>query len=118
MGNTLNVASVNAADLIYPITEQTPQHHKVHERRNFNDEIPPECPMHKEQQPKKNVSECPMNHGKDSDINPLNMVRIELKRREFLFILCNGNFVLLYCEIVDASCKPTTCTRSAVSSAY
>lgn len=74
MGNTLNVASVNAADLIYPITEQTPQHHKVHERRNFNDEIPPECPMHKEHQPKKNVSECPMNHGKDSDINPLNMM--------------------------------------------
>ncbi|CAH1644224.1 unnamed protein product [Spodoptera littoralis] len=39
---------------------------------------PPECPMHQKTEPKpvetKRPSECPVQHGKDSDVNPYNMM--------------------------------------------
>lgn len=76
MGNTLTVASVNATELIIPVTEGTITKPKSHVGKNFDGEPPPECPMHKPaQKPEKFVSECPIDHMKDSDVNPLNMVR-------------------------------------------
>ena len=76
MGNTLTVASVNAVDLIVPVTEQNISKPISHLGKKFDGEPPPECPMHKPaQQPTNFVSECPIDNVKENDINPLNMVR-------------------------------------------
>lgn len=46
---------------------------------------PPECPMHQKTEPKpaetKRPSDCPVQHGKDSDVNPYNMVSVKVKSR-------------------------------------
>ena len=90
MGNTMTVASVNAADLIVPVTEGTITKPKSHFGKHFNEEPPPECPMHKPAQQEKFISECPMDQMKDSDINPLNMVRnLNYITRYSLFYLSN-----------------------------
>lgn len=75
MGSSLSIASVNAADLIVPVSGETISKPKSHMNKKYDGEPPPECPMHTpSQQPAKHVSECPIDHVKDSDVNPLNMM--------------------------------------------
>lgn len=76
MGNTVSAAEIAAAQIVHPndpIDELSPykHHHHSFDRKNYSDEIPEECPMHKKKQPA--ASECPVQHD-SKDINPLNMV--------------------------------------------
>lgn len=67
MGNTVSAAEMAATQIVHPNTP-------VHDHSKFaqyGKDIPPECPMHK----KLSASECPINPG-NSDLDPLNMVRI------------------------------------------
>lgn len=77
MGNALTTASVSAADVIVPVSQQIikPESHRT---KQYRDEPPPECPMHKSGQLNtiNYVSECPIDKMDESEINPLNMVRI------------------------------------------
>lgn len=77
MGNALTTASVSAADVIVPVSQQIikPESHRP---KQYQDEPPPECPMHKSGQLNtiNYVSECPIDKMDESEINPLNMVRI------------------------------------------
>lgn len=79
MGNALTTASVSAADVIIPVSQQIikPDSHKADK---YQGEPPPECPMHKSGQLNtiSYVSECPIDKMDESEINPLNMVCIML----------------------------------------
>lgn len=75
MGNALSTASVLAADVIIPVSQQIsmPDSHRI---KGYDCEPPPECPMHKPNQSNVTnyVSECPIDKMDESEINPLNMV--------------------------------------------
>lgn len=75
MGNALTAASVSAADVIVPISQQIakPESHRTKE---YHGKPPSECPMHKLDQLNTidYVSECPIDKMDESQINPLNMV--------------------------------------------
>lgn len=77
MGNALTTASLTAADVIVPVSQQIakPESHRIKE---YKGEPPPECPMHKSGQLNtiNYTSECPIDKMDESDINPLNMVCI------------------------------------------
>lgn len=94
MGNALTTASVSAADVIVPVSQQIikPESHKTEKYRG---EPPSKCPMHKSGQLNtiNYVSECPIDKMDINEINPLNMVRIRLN------LLCLVNKYLL-CLIV------------------
>lgn len=80
MGNTLTSASIAATKVISPVSQESIPESKQHVHKTFEGEPPPECPMHKpktEQPAAIGASECPIAHGND-DINPLNMVSIDL----------------------------------------
>lgn len=75
MGNTVSAAEVAATQIIHPLKHDQTEHNlpKTHPKIDYKafspNDIPAECPMHKEQTQQK--SECPVQHDK---INPLNMV--------------------------------------------
>jgi len=75
MGNAVTTASVSAADVIVPISQQIvkPESHRT---KKYQGEPPSECPMHKSSQLNtiNYVSECPIDKMDESEINPLNMV--------------------------------------------
>lgn len=75
MGNALTTASVSAADVIVPISQQISKP-KSHRTKNYQGEPPLECPMHKSGQLNTidYVSECPIDKMDESEINPLNMM--------------------------------------------
>ncbi|XP_062540244.1 holocytochrome c-type synthase [Armigeres subalbatus] len=91
MGNTVSAAELIASNIVYaeaaaPSAAATaptslPKGHPpvgdMHKMASGGASPPPECPMHKKDQPPKEkpilVSECPVKHD-DSDINPLNMM--------------------------------------------
>lgn len=71
MGNTVSAAEIAATRIIHPVHEEKSppmDHHKMNLKSYAQQDIPPECPMHK---PVKKQSECPVNHD---EISPLNMV--------------------------------------------
>lgn len=76
MGNALTTASVSAADVIAPLSQQITKP-EFHGTKTKQSEPPPECPMHKSG--KFNTisytSECPIDRMDESEVNPLNMVR-------------------------------------------
>lgn len=77
MGNALTAASVSAADVIAPLSQQItkPEYHGTKDKQI---KPPPECPMHKSDQFNtiNYTSECPIDKMDESEINPLNMVPI------------------------------------------
>ncbi|KAF7385666.1 hypothetical protein HZH66_011508 [Vespula vulgaris] len=80
MGNTLTSASVSAADVIMPIQHSSNQQLSksiIYESDKFQNVPPPECPMHiktNQQSSKTSISECPIDHMSENEINPLNMM--------------------------------------------
>jgi len=96
MGNTVSAAELAATQIIHPNVSETSPNKPSNEtteaaRRKALDahmaamerlkqqggspvEIPKECPMHVSNQVEKRKSDCPVQHGGESDINPLNMM--------------------------------------------
>lgn len=76
MGNLMTSVSVSAADAIAPISTKGIIKPETHTVDKYKGEPPPECPMHKPVQKNINnhVSECPISHMDEKDINPLNMM--------------------------------------------
>lgn len=77
MGNALTTASVSAADVIVPLSQEIAKS-ESHGVKDKQIQPPPECPMHKSDQfnTTNYASECPIDKMDESEINPLNMVRI------------------------------------------
>ncbi|XP_043257514.1 holocytochrome c-type synthase [Colletes gigas] len=76
MGNVLTSA-VSAADVIITVPQQEISKSIYHHGTNkFEGEPPPECPMHKpaKKESPKYTSECPVDHTREDEINPLNMM--------------------------------------------
>lgn len=81
MGNTVSAAEKVAADILHTKTEQPlipPQGHPT-----MSGVPPPECPMHQKEPPPA-ASGCPVPHD-NSDVNPLNMVRVAFYFINFIF---------------------------------
>lgn len=122
MGNALTTASVSAADVIAPLSQQIikPDSHGT---KGKQIEPPSECPMHKSGQFNtiNYSSECPIDKMDESEINPLNMV---CSMQDFFYqstnMLCNHialvSFIYTWMNVIlDATRKSTACSRSTIS---
>lgn len=77
MGNAFTTATVSAADVIAPLSQQIAKP-ESHGTKGEHIEPPAECPMHKSDQFNtiNYTSECPIDKMDESKINPLNMVHM------------------------------------------
>lgn len=75
MGNAITTASVAAADVMLPVSQEIVKP-ESHRRKEYQGEPPAECPMHKSNQLNtiNYTGECPIDKMDESQINPLNMV--------------------------------------------
>lgn len=73
MGNTITIAEVTACQILHPNDSTCIPKHPM---RNYGDEIPEECPMHKKRSTELvcPAEQCPIPREDRRGINPLNMM--------------------------------------------
>lgn len=105
MGNTVSAAEIVASELNKNSKSQAAA--KFDHKDVFSgQEIPPECPMHVKQTPV--ATECPIKHD---DVNPLNMVIIEILPETSCPLMSLSSFL-------DAGRQSKACARTTLSPAH